>query len=191
MAPVANRNHFHCRHCGNYHFPAETGDGVSPTDEPTGLSCPVCVRLPLQVAFVEGEPVCYCDHCRGFLMKAVAFAEVVTKRRRRHGPQEQRPDPFDHAELGRPLSCPSCRERMDTHPYFGGGNAVVDTCEPCGLIWLDAGELAVIERYIPHVRLVERPLDLAGSPLDAACWRQGGVFDPLAGQDLFEVDGLG
>jgi Zn-finger nucleic acid-binding protein len=50
---------------------------------------------------------------------------------------------------------------MDTHPYFGGGNAVVDTCERCGLIWLDAGELPIIERYIPHVRQIEAPLILA------------------------------
>jgi hypothetical protein len=41
---------------------------------------------------------------------------------------------------------------MEAHPYFGGGNAVVDTCEVCESIWLDAGELAIIERYLPHGR---------------------------------------
>jgi hypothetical protein len=50
---------------------------------------------------------------------------------------------------------------MEAHPYFAGGNAVVDTCERCQLIWLDAGELAIIERYIPHVRQIEAPLSLA------------------------------
>ena len=49
---------------------------------------------------------------------------------------------------------------MEAHPYFGGGNAVVDTCERCGLIWLDAGELAVIERYIPHRHNIEHALRL-------------------------------
>ena len=53
---------------------------------------------------------------------------------------------------------------MEAHPYFGGGNAVVDTCEHCGLIWLDAGELAVIERYIPHVHQIEKSLRLADAP---------------------------
>jgi len=58
------------------------------------------------------------------------------------------------------LTCPNCQQRMDTHPYFGGGNVVVDTCEGCGLIWLDAGELAIIERYVPHVHQIERTLPL-------------------------------
>jgi Zn-finger nucleic acid-binding protein len=40
---------------------------------------------------------------------------------------------------------------METHPYGGGGNAVVDTCPRCDTIWLDAEELTVISRYVPHV----------------------------------------
>ena len=36
---------------------------------------------------------------------------------------------------------------MDTHPYHAGGNAVIDTCDRCRLVWLDAGELTVIGRY--------------------------------------------
>jgi Zn-finger nucleic acid-binding protein len=38
---------------------------------------------------------------------------------------------------------------MDTHPYGGGGNAVIDSCFVCRLVWLDAGELTVLERYVP------------------------------------------
>jgi Zn-finger nucleic acid-binding protein len=33
---------------------------------------------------------------------------------------------------------------MDVHPYYGPGNAVIDTCGRCALIWLDHGELKVI-----------------------------------------------
>ena len=36
---------------------------------------------------------------------------------------------------------------MDTHPYHAGGNAVIDTCDRCRLVWLDAGELTVIGSY--------------------------------------------
>jgi Zn-finger nucleic acid-binding protein len=39
---------------------------------------------------------------------------------------------------------------MDAHPYYGGGYAVIDTCESCGQVWLDAGELALIGNYVPH-----------------------------------------
>jgi Zn-finger nucleic acid-binding protein len=164
LEPVGNHQHFHCTHCGNFYLPEETGDGVAVVGEPTGIACPVC-QVPLVSALIEGETVCYCEHCRGFLTQTATFAAIVTKRRALHRPHESRPDPFDPAELKRGVSCPSCRRRMDTHPYFGGGNAVVDTCEDCGLIWLDAGELAVIERYVPHVPQIERTLTLAGSPV--------------------------
>jgi hypothetical protein len=54
---------------------------------------------------------------------------------------------------------------METHAYGGGGNAVVDTCSRCDFIWLDAGELAIIGRYVPHVPRREPPLILASEPV--------------------------
>jgi len=163
MAPVGNRNHLHCVHCDGYYFPQETGDGVCPIGEPASISCPVCSDQRLQIALIDGERVCYCDRCRGFLTKVNTFGLIVTKRRAHHEPQEQKPGPFDPAEPKRALKCPKCKGRMDAHPYCGGGNAVVDTCERCALIWLDAGKLAVIERYIPHVHQIEPALHLPGA----------------------------
>ena len=124
-------------------------DGVAVSGQPVGAACPVC-HLPLQSAQIEDETVCYCNQCRGFLAPIDAFGRIVGKRRSRHGQHEQCLEPFDPAQLQRMLACPDCGGRMDAHPYSGGGNAVVDTCEACNLIWLDADELAVIERYVPH-----------------------------------------
>ena len=39
---------------------------------------------------------------------------------------------------------------MDAHPYGGGGNVNVDSCETCGLIWLDGGELRRIVAAPDH-----------------------------------------
>ena len=163
MRLVGNHRHFHCDHCELFHFPEETNEGVSPLGEPAGCDCPVCHR-PLQNALIDGESVAYCDRCRGFLTLTPTFGQIVYKRRQHHGPHELITEPFDQAELRRSLLCPRCKKRMDVHPYFGGGNAVVDTCERCQLIWLDAGELAVIERYIPHVRQPEPAFALAPAP---------------------------
>jgi Zn-finger nucleic acid-binding protein len=159
MRPAGNRRHFLCDHCGHFHFPEETGDGVAPLGEPAGADCPVC-RVPLGKALIDGEPVSACGRCRGFLAATPAFGRIVTERRKRHGAHERVTEPFDAADLRRALHCPGCRKRMEAHPYFGGGNAVVDTCDRCDLIWLDAGELAVIERYIPHQHHIEPPLNL-------------------------------
>jgi Zn-finger nucleic acid-binding protein len=45
---------------------------------------------------------------------------------------------------------------MDTHPYGGPGNVIMDTCEHCSLNWLDYGELQRIvrapdERYVIQI----------------------------------------
>ena len=35
---------------------------------------------------------------------------------------------------------------MDTHPYGGPGNIVIDNCAGCELNWLDYGELQRVGR---------------------------------------------
>jgi Zn-finger nucleic acid-binding protein len=35
---------------------------------------------------------------------------------------------------------------MDTHPYGGPGNVIIDDCERCEVNWLDYGELQRIVR---------------------------------------------
>ena len=104
----------------------------------------------------------YCDQCGGFLAEMEAFRLIVAQRRSLHSIGEKSTEPFDPAELERVLRCPRCRQPMDTHPYFGGGNVVVNTCEGCGVIWLDAGKLALLERYLPYVHQIERTLTLRG-----------------------------
>ena len=90
MKPAGNRNYFVCNHCGNYHFPQETGDGVCPTSDAAGCSCPICA-LPLVDALIDGEPVAYCGRCRGFLALIPTFGSIVEKRRSHHSPNEEQP----------------------------------------------------------------------------------------------------
>ncbi|MFL5341899.1 MAG: zf-TFIIB domain-containing protein [Gemmataceae bacterium] len=160
MSLMGSRRYFHCDHCGQFHFPQETDAGISPLGELAKSACPAC-ETTLQTALIDGESVSYCDHCRGFLARLDAFGRIVGKRRAMHGSHEQVMEPFDQAELQRRLKCPSCHKSMDAHPYFGGGNAVVDTCDRCRLIWLDAGELAIIERFVPHGNHIEPTIPLA------------------------------
>ena len=56
------------------------------------------------------------------------------------------PSPVDESELERKVMCPKCHQKMDTHYYFGGGHAVMSTCERCELHWLDGGMLMRIVR---------------------------------------------
>jgi len=47
---------------------------------------------------------------------------------------------------------------MAGHPYGGGGNLNVDSCEKCGVVWLDGGELRriVAAPDLDQSRFVER-----------------------------------
>jgi Zn-finger nucleic acid-binding protein len=56
------------------------------------------------------------------------------------------PPPVRMAEVERQIYCPSCRRKMDTHPYGGPGNVVIDNCPRCKVNWLDHDELHRITR---------------------------------------------
>lgn len=146
LRPVGNRNYFRCDHCETFHFPEQTGDGVAELGGEAAFGCPVCENQ-LTRAAIDGHEVSYCRTCRGFLATNATFGAIVRLRRAANAPPEHVPLPFAPAELARRVTCPRCRKPMDTHPYHAGGNAVIDTCHRCHVVWLDAGELTVIGRY--------------------------------------------
>jgi len=146
MRPVGNRSYFRCPYCETSEFPEETADGVAVIGEDSEFDCPVCGKR-LAAASIDGQAVCYCAACRGFLTENATFGEIVRKRRAESGSVSPVCEPFVTEELRRRIACPSCQRRMDAHPYHAGGNAVIDTCDRCRLVWLDAGELTVIVRY--------------------------------------------
>lgn len=143
---VGNRTYFRCPYCEAFHFPEETEDGVAAIGDPSRLSCPICTD-PLTVAAVSGQEVRYCPGCRGILASNATFGKIVAARRTELGSHLPIPEAFEQEELRRRVNCPRCSQTMEAHPYHAGGNAVIDTCSRCHLIWLDAGELAVIARY--------------------------------------------
>jgi hypothetical protein len=51
------------------------------------------------------------------------------------------PAPSDKEDLSRKINCPQCHHPMDAHFYAGPGNAVIDSCDDCCLIWMDRGVL--------------------------------------------------
>jgi Zn-finger nucleic acid-binding protein len=146
LQPVGNRSYFRCPYCETFHFPVETGDGIAVIGGETQHDCPVCSKT-LTRAAIEGHAVEYCGTCRGFLASNESFALLVLLKRARSNPAPQVPIPFARDELKRRVNCPCCRKAMDTHPYHAGGNAIIDTCFRCQVVWLDAGELNVIGSY--------------------------------------------
>ena len=76
-----------------------------------------------------------------------AFGTVIRERRaRRSAGSFCVSDPLDPTEYDRTIQCPSCHQQMEVHPYYGPGNAVIDSCSSCEVLWLDHAELTSIEQ---------------------------------------------
>lgn len=145
MHLVKQRDYFVCDYCGTFHFPKESAEGIRLLGKDADATCPVCGET-LQAATVEGHLVKACPHCRGLLARQRAFAIIVQKRRANYdGPKTQQ-RPIHDEERHRRVQCPSCGSVMDNHPYLGPGAVLVDTCGQCALVWLDRGEMTIIER---------------------------------------------
>lgn len=131
------RDYFVCDYCGSFYFPDANRDGIRVLNELSDTACPVC-KTPLVAAAWDSVRLLYCPNCRGTLVEQSAFAFAVENLRRPSGTQP--PSPPNRDELQRSLQCPRCGRAMDTHPYGGPGNVVVDNCLACQIIWLDYGE---------------------------------------------------
>ena len=144
---VPNRTHLSCQYCQSLHFPEPIAEGVVPLDQDHPFVCPCCER-PLAAAALDGDTVGYCTACRGILLSSDHFAQSDLQPAR----GESDVDIAGSSRSTRPSSgasrrCPRCGRRTDTHTYGGGGNAVIDSCHRCHLVWLDAGELTVLEQF--------------------------------------------
>jgi len=145
MRLVDQRDYFVCDYCGTFHFPRESAEGIRLLGKEADVDCPVC-HEPLQAAAVEGHLVKACPRCKGILARQRAFAIIVDKRRADYRGPKPPPKPIQDDERTRRVQCPSCGRVMDTHPYLGPGAVLVDTCGECALVWLDRGEMTIIER---------------------------------------------
>ncbi len=55
--------------------------------------------------------------------------------------------------------CPNCREPLRSYNYLYTSNIRLDTCERCGGVWVDNGELEVMHRVLQDARAAEVPPD--------------------------------
>lgn len=149
MLPVHGQTHHHCAACNGFQFNNEMKDSeipISPQGTQTEFQCPKCV-LPLEVGILDsGSQVCFCSNCRGFVTPTQSLGMIINSLRAQYQGPDDRPFPIDPNELDRFDNCPACLEKMDSHPYYGPGNVVLNTCNACHLAWLDHGELAKIIR---------------------------------------------
>jgi Zn-finger nucleic acid-binding protein len=144
MVLFRDQHYFCCEYCGSLHFPPESEEGVRVLDQaPEELHCPLC-HVPLFRAQLDKERAFYCNTCKGFLAHQLAFGDLVKYRRARVAGKPEPLKPLNQQALQRRVHCPLCGQRMYTHPYYGPGNIVIDSCSRCHVVWLDHGELTQV-----------------------------------------------
>jgi Zn-finger nucleic acid-binding protein len=157
ITPKPDTEGYKCDYCHAVFFPGEADDGVvvcagsassgqadSAASPAVDQACPVC-SVPLVQAAIARIPVQFCTQCHGLLTPMNELQSLIDASRTvDHTPAVQTPP--DPSELKRTIQCPKCHRRMDTHPYAGPGNVIIDSCGDCLLIWLDRGELTRIAR---------------------------------------------
>jgi Zn-finger nucleic acid-binding protein/DNA-directed RNA polymerase subunit RPC12/RpoP len=128
-----------CDYCLSEANPPVDEDGVQIAG-PTSHRCPTCGDN-LADGLIERAPVLYCQACHGMLISIEKFLPLIEHLRA----LRDRPAAFlsqrGEEDAGRSLACPMCGQPMNTHPYGGGGNVNIETCETCSRIWLDRHEL--------------------------------------------------
>src|ERR1035438_1491372 len=145
MKLEAGKDFLACEYCGTTHFPDPNPDGVRVLDVPSKQQCPRC-SVALVEASVVNERLLYCKNCHGLLIDMEVFMAVIEERRSHVSSSEYAAKQPDWSGLDQRTNCPACGRQMETHPYMGPGNVIIDTCESCSLNWLDYGELQRIVR---------------------------------------------
>jgi Zn-finger nucleic acid-binding protein len=128
-----------CDHCGTRQDPPISLQYVEVQNE-TSTMCPVCLA-PLSTARLSGRPLLCCPRCYGMLLAMDLFADIIDAVRLREPSRLRTAPPLRGSPNDRTIRCPSCHIPMLAHLYAGPGNVVIDSCERCGVNWLDGGEL--------------------------------------------------
>lgn len=128
-----------CRYCDSEWAPESNVDGIRVL-EVSRFDCPICA-VKLFKARLLDYGLLHCQTCAGVLIEMADLVPLTDDLRASRNAAAYVGRPPDPKALERHINCPECRQTMDTHPYYGPGNVIIDTCEPCEVHWLDRGEL--------------------------------------------------
>jgi len=118
------------------------------------MKCPVC-EVQLEATSYEGVTVRLCPQCRGMLVEADRLRAIERRRERQWSEAELREITSRVAAAGEAARrrCPKCLMFMDrVNASWDTCAFHLDRCEPCKVVWLDAGELELVRaRYEKEV----------------------------------------
>ncbi len=115
-------------------------------------TCPRC-NTCLTAAEQEGVGLDSCDRCGGRWIEPdglKALAERPAPQAEEAGQPPRVEVVFHDPKEGVP--CPECRQPMAPFNYAGDSGVILDKCNHCDGIWLDAGELEQVRKVVAASR---------------------------------------
>lgn len=111
------------------------------------LKCPAC-QVPLCLIEYEGQTVHVCPDCRGALVQEPRLERIKRRRERKWSTEEEGRVAGEVAAADKTawVRCPRCFGFMEKLKVSGAGCAFhLDRCGACQLVWLDPGELELLQ----------------------------------------------
>jgi len=133
--------------------------------------CPVC-RIDLVPTDYEGFRVMQCNHCGGHLVPLQRFESIKRIDQKSQDELKAEASSEFKASSSEALKCPRChtfmRKQSANLPML---DLQTDVCRSCALVWLDGGELALLQlgyqaknRFIDAQEFKRRMQELEASP---------------------------
>lgn len=140
--------------------------------------CPVC-NVELTPFEYEGFRIAKCLRCHGHLVKKSRL-NSIRRVRGQTTPQLKRESKRDFKNSTKAtLKCPRCHFKMRKQPVKAPLDLALDVCERCQLVWLDGGELAIVQLLFEASRrgrdlakMMRRALELESDPVRKAAFER-------------------
>ena len=110
------------------------------------MNCPRC-KIALLEGTYEGEYAVHCSSCGGFLINQKSLTKILAT---------MSVDIFEKIDINIPIPeipdigsveiCPDCGGPMDNYGYMESKTVLIDCCDNCNALWIDALELATMAK---------------------------------------------
>ena len=108
-------------------------------------NCPHC-NIPLTEVDYSGFNVLYCGQCKGYLVDVSRLETIKRLGRKEQAALKAEVRAEYQGDQAAQIKCPKCHLPMQKKPVqLPGLTLQLDACKECALLWLDGGELALVQ----------------------------------------------
>jgi len=115
------------------------------------ILCPKC-KVEMRREIHAGTEVDVCPNCNGIFFDENEFSKLKDTNGITVSIREDSSSISTNIGEEKTLNCPKCGDHsvMDKHRYLDT-DIIVDSCEICGGLWLDAGEFTALYEYAQSI----------------------------------------